>query len=276
MNKFSNILICTDLDGTLLDDEKKISKENIEAIEYFKDNGGYFTFVTGRMPFFVSNVYNEIRPNVPFGCINGGGLYDCEKQEYIWIEEMSKDVISMLECVDNELPSVGIQVNTPWHVFFCKESDAMVEFRRVTGLPNLACGYKEVTEPFSKIVFACEEHEIVVLETLLRSHFMADRFDFIRSERTLFEILPKGINKGMAIKKLAEHLNIDVSRTNAVGDYNNDVAMLKAAGIGIAVENASAEARAAADCVTVSNNENAIAQIIYDIERGKLNFNSCD
>ena len=274
MKKFSNILICTDLDGTLLDDEKKISKENIKAIEYFKENGGYFTFVTGRMPFFVSNIYNKIRPNAPFGCINGGGLYDCEKQEYIWIEEMSKDVISMLECVDNELPSVGIQVNTPCHVFFCKESDAMVEFRRVTGLPNLACGYKDVTEPFSKIVFACEEHEIAALENLLRSHPMADRFDFIRSERTLFEILPKGINKGMAIKKLAEHLNIDVSRTIAVGDYNNDVAMLKAAGIGVAVENACTEAKAAADYITVSNNENAIAQIIYDIDRGKVHFDS--
>ena len=272
MKKFSNMLICTDLDGTLLDDEKKISKENIEAIEYFKDNGGYFTFVTGRMPFFVKNIYKKICPNAPFGCINGGGLYDCEKQEYIWNQEMSRDVISMLECVEREMPSVGIQVNTPWHVFFSKESDAMVEFRRVTGLPNLACGYNDVTEPFSKIVFACEEHEIVLLEQLLRSHPMAERFDFIRSERTLFEILPKGINKGMAIKKLAEYLNIDISRTIAVGDYNNDVDMLKTAGVGIAVENACAEAKAVADYITVSNNDNAIAEIIRDIERGNIRF----
>ena len=70
MKKFSNILICTDLDGTLLDDEKRISDENIKAIEYFKDNGGYFTFVTGRMPFFVKNIYVKIRPNAPFGCSN--------------------------------------------------------------------------------------------------------------------------------------------------------------------------------------------------------------
>ena len=272
MKKFSNILICTDLDGTLLDDEKRISDENIKAIEYFKENGGYFTFVTGRMPFFVKNIYDKIRPNAPFGCINGGGLYDCEKQEYIWNQEMSRDVISVLECVDKELPSVGIQVNTPWHVFFSKESDAMVEFRRVTGLPNLACGYNDVTEPFSKIVFACEEHEIAPLEALLRSHPMADRFDFIRSERTLFEILPKGINKGMAIKKLAEHLNIDVNGTVAVGDYNNDVAMLEVAGVGVAVENACAEAKSAADYITVSNNKNAIAEIIRDIERGNIRF----
>ena len=272
MKKFSNILICTDLDGTLLDDEKRISAENIEAIEYFKQNGGYFTFVTGRMPFFVSNIYNKIHPNAPFGCINGGGLYDCEKQEYIWIEEMSRDVISMLECVDKELPSIGIQVNTSGNVFFSKDNDTMIEFRRATGLPNLACGYKEVTEPFSKIVFACREDEIAQLESLLRSHPMADRFDFIRSEKTLFEILPKGINKGVAIKRLAEHLKIDIRNTVALGDYNNDVAMFEAAGIGIAVENACPEAKAAADFITVSNNEHAIAQVIYDIERGKYDL----
>ena len=76
----------------------------------------------------------------------------------------------------------------------------------------------------------------------------------------------------MAIKKLAEHLNIDISRTVAVGDYNNDVAMLEIAGVGVAVENACAEAKSAADYITVSNNENAIAEIIRDIERGNIRF----
>jgi Cof subfamily protein (haloacid dehalogenase superfamily) len=266
MKKFSNILICTDLDGTLLDDEKRISAENIEAIEYFKQNGGYFTFVTGRMPFFVSNIYNKIHPNAPFGCINGGGLYDCERQEYIWNQEMSREVISMLECVDKELPSIGIQVNTPRNVFFSKDNDTMIEFRRATGLPNLACGYKEVTEPFSKIVFACRENEIVPLESLLRSHPMADRFDFIRSEKTLFEILPKGINKGVSITKLSEYLNIPISKTISVGDYNNDISMFKTAKIGIAVANACPDAKAAADIITVSNDDNAIAKVIYDLD----------
>ena len=52
MKKFEGCLICTDLDGTLFRSDKTVSKENIDAIEYFKSEGGYFTFVTGRMPFF--------------------------------------------------------------------------------------------------------------------------------------------------------------------------------------------------------------------------------
>ena len=112
--------IIFDLDGTLLNSKRIVSEENARAIEYFKSEGGLFTFITGRMPYYSTDAYSKVLPNAPFGCINGGGLYDCDKQEYIWNQEMSREVISMLECVDNELPSVGIQVNTPKNVFFCK------------------------------------------------------------------------------------------------------------------------------------------------------------
>ena len=80
MGKFDGFLICTDLDGTLLRNDKTISPENLQAIAYFKQEGGFFTFVTGRMPFFVSHVYDRIKPNAPIGCINGGGLYDYPNQ----------------------------------------------------------------------------------------------------------------------------------------------------------------------------------------------------
>ena len=61
MKKFSGILICTDLDGTLLREDKTISDENMEAINYFMAEGGLFTFVTGRMPNYVKNMYEKIR-----------------------------------------------------------------------------------------------------------------------------------------------------------------------------------------------------------------------
>ena len=80
MKTFEGILICTDLDGTLLRNDKSISRENSEAIEYFKANGGRFTFVTGRMPYFSQKAREMINPNAPIGCINGGGVYDYEKE----------------------------------------------------------------------------------------------------------------------------------------------------------------------------------------------------
>ena len=82
--------------------------------------------------------------------------------------------------------------------------------------------------------------------------------------------VPKGTNKGRVLPILADHLGIDMSKTVAIGDYNNDVEMLRTAHVGVAVSNAVEEAKAAADYITVSNEENAVARVIYDIEEGKL------
>ena len=267
MGKFDGILICTDLDGTLYKNDKSISSENKSAIEYFKKEGGIFTFVTGRMPFFAHDVYENVKPNAPVGCVNGAGLYDYEKNEYIWTSKISDGIFDLLKCVDENLPNIGIQVNTYHKVYFCKENIVMTEFRKVTGLPDIRCKYTEVGEPVAKIVFGVEtDAEIKQLEKTLKSHPLAGDFDFIRSEEYLYEILPGGIGKGTSVAKLCEHLGIDINKTIAVGDYNNDISMFRAAKVGVAVANACEDAKKAADVITVSNEEHAIAKVISDLE----------
>lgn len=103
---------------------------------------------------------------------------------------------------------------------------------------------------------------------LLRSHPRAEEFDFIRSEKILYEILPKGVSKGALLCKMAQLLGIEMKHTVAVGDYNNDISMVRAAGIGFAVANGVPEVKAAADHVTVSNEEHAIARIVEELDRG--------
>ena len=273
MGKFNGILICTDLDGTLLRNDKTISKENIAAIEYFKQEGGIFTFVTGRMPFYVSDIYNTIKPNAPFGCINGAGLFDYLRGEYIWTDVMPNGVNELIDCIDLKFPNVGIQVNTFYRTYFCKENLTMKKFREVTKLENIVSDYKDVKEPVAKIIFGSEDNaEILKIEETLRTHPLAEHFAFIRSEKTLFEILPKGTGKGTSIVKLCDYLNLNINKTIAIGDYNNDISMFEAAKIGIAVSNACAEALEAADFITVSNEENAVAQVICDLENEKYSL----
>ena len=89
MNKFKDILICTDLDGTLLRSDRSLARENVEAIEYFKSEGGRFTFITGRMYFFVKEMYDMVKPNAPVGTINGGALYDFEKEKYTFLQKLT-------------------------------------------------------------------------------------------------------------------------------------------------------------------------------------------
>ncbi len=271
MGKFDEILICTDLDGTLLKNDKTVSEENLRAIEYFKKEGGRFTFVTGRLPYYVGRARELVRPNAPIGCANGGGVYDFASGEYVWSCPLSREALPLVEYIDRRFSNVGIQAVCFRNTYFCKENVTMKEFRRITGLENLAVGYYDVTEPIAKIIFGSDdEEELLSVEAALRSHPLAGEFDFIRSERTLFEILPKGIGKGVALVKLSEHLGIPIERSVAIGDYDNDISMLRAAGVGVAVSNASPGALAAADVVTVSNEENAIARVISDIENGTL------
>ena len=269
MKTFDGILICTDLDGTLLKNDKTVSRENLDAIEYFKSQGGYFTFITGRPPVVARQICETIAPNAPIGCINGGGLYDHATGEYLWYTELDRSVIELLDDVCESIDDIGFQVNTFGPIYFCRENSAMEHFRTLTGYTGLKAQPRDVREPFAKIVFgSTDETKIDTLATFLAAHPRADEFDFIRSEKTLYEILPKGINKGSVLPKLVKHLGIESTGTVAIGDYDNDVGMLRAAHVGIAVSNASPAAIAAADLITVSNEEHAIAKVISDIENG--------
>jgi Cof subfamily protein (haloacid dehalogenase superfamily) len=273
MGKFDGILICTDLDGTLYKNDKTISPENKKAIKYFESEGGYFTFITGRMPYYSMDAYEKAGPNVPFGCVNGGGLYDGKAQKYVWTTDMPSGFEDLIKCVDEGFENVGIQACCFDKTYFCKETDSTVTFRARTGLPKLLGDYRSIREPIGKIIFSTDnEQELLAVEQTLRSHPNADKYDFVRSEKMLFEILPKGVDKGLALGKLVEYLGIDNKKTIAVGDYNNDIGMFKAAKYGIAVSNACPDALNSADLVTVSNEESAIAKIISDIENGVISF----
>lgn len=270
MGKFDGFLICTDLDGTLLRNDKTISSENLDAIEYFKNEGGLFTIVTGRMPHTAFDICENARINAPFGCINGGGVYDYKRREYIWKLALPDGFDELIELVEQNLPNVGTQANTFYKTYFSKENSIMEFFRQVTNAPNLVCHYKDIKEPIAKILFGIEtEEEMQTAIKILDNHPLSDKFDFVRSEKYLYEILPKGVGKGTAILKLCECLGLDKNKTIAIGDYNNDISMFNAASVGIAVSNACDDAKKAADFITVSNEEHAIAQVIYDLEKGK-------
>ncbi len=269
MKKFEGLLFCTDLDGTLYTDDKAVSKENLDAISYFKEEGGLFTFITGRVPQTAKAVYNLIQPNAPYGCGNGGGIYDPVAEKYLWAQYLPQDAIELVRTVDREQPEIGIQFNVEKRIYFNKDNSAMERFRALTGVPNIYCHYEDVKEPVLKVVFAHrDEGQIDQLAELLNNHPLASAVEFIRSEHSLYEMLPKAVSKGDALLRLAQLLKIDPAKTIAVGDYYNDVSMVKVAGKGFAVANAVEDVKAVADYITVNNNESAIAAIVDGLDRG--------
>ena len=271
MGKFDGVLFCTDLDGTLLRGDKTVSAENRAAIDYFKSEGGLFTFITGRLPFTAEDIVRAVQPNAPFGCINGGAVYDPATKTYLWKQELPRAALELVEYVDNNIEDFGVQINLFDKAYFSRENSAMATFRKLTGAPNIVVDYKDVKEPIAKVVFGDErEGGIDRVLSLLRSHPRADEFAFVSSEPTLGEILPKGIHKGVALQKMVECIGVVPEKTIAIGDYYNDIGMLKTAGLGIAVGNALPEVKAVADHVTVGNEEHAIARVVRDLDSGTL------
>lgn len=271
MQKFKGILLATDLDGTLLKDDKSISNKNIEAIEYFKSEGGLFTFVTGRIPIGLTNIFNIVKPNVPCGCGNGSLIYDFFKKEFLWYDNLPNSVLELVKYVDKNFPEIGIEITTKDKIYFCKKNTATEKHHKDEKLPDLVCNYADFNEPILKVLFADEnEDNMLKLIESIKYHPLYNEFSFVRSDVMYYEVLKKGVSKGNILLELAKILNVDLKRTIAIGDNDNDSSMLKNAHIGVAVSNASSSAKKCADYITVSNMEDAIAKIIYDLDAKKI------
>ncbi len=268
MGKFSGYMIVTDLDGTLLRNDKRISKENLNAIRYFQEEGGLLSFATGRIPQGVGLVLQQIQPNAPCGHGNGTSIYDHRTKARLW--ERSLDPEHASELVDYALeqePSIGIIACTHDTAYFQKKNAASEMFRCHEGFEDKEGNVCTITEPLAKIMFT-ESDEPTFLRLMARvaEHPLAKEFMLIRTDVAYYELLPKNASKGDLIPRLSEITGIAIEQIIAVGDNDNDASMLRAAGIGVAVANASEAAKAAADRITVSNEEHALARIIKELE----------
>ncbi|MBQ9976034.1 MAG: HAD family phosphatase [Clostridia bacterium] len=270
MGKFDGILIATDLDGTLLRRDKSISSENRRAIEYFMSEGGIFTFMTGRMPFAVSAILEKISVNAPIGCGNGLAIYDTENNEILWKTCVDSSVLETARFVERGFDDIGIEITMHDKILCVRTNDSVLKHLSDERLEHIECAIDEFDGEIAKLLFAAPPKALDrMIEELEKTDF-GEKYLLLRSDITYYEILPLGVGKGPLLVRLAEMLNIPMSRTIAFGDNDNDASMLSVAGLGIAVSNASKTAIDASDLVTVSNEEHALAKIISDIEMGLI------
>lgn len=271
--KFDGILLCSDLDDTLLTTgDKRLTEENRRAIEYFMSEGGYFTFATGRVPMGARLILDIITPNAPMICFNGGAVYDFVNDEILWGVQLDKTAIRVMEYVEERFPDVGIEVCTDNNIYFCKENRIAEMHRFHENLPHNSLDYHNIFAPWKKVIFLSEKDKMPLLRKDLTHSPYAQRFDFVQSSPNYYELLPKGVSKGAALLQLADILGVDRKKTIGIGDNYNDIGMIENAGIGVAVANAVPEAREAADFITVDNDSNAIAAVISSLELGRIGF----
>lgn len=274
MGKFDGILLVTDLDGTLLRDDKSISAENIRAIEYFESEGGLFSFVTGRPPIAMGPVLEQLRPKIPIGCLNGAGVCDMNTGDYIAKVPLSRDAMSLVNYAYERMPTVGFEFVTFDNSYLYLANEVIEELREFERLPdNYIKSFDEVKGELCKILFADREEHMEALMATLQANPESQKYNFVCSSKEYYELLPKEAHKGVCVRELVKYLGISPQKTVAVGDNSNDVLMLREAALGIAVLNASSDAKEAADVVLdVTNEQHAIANIISRLDDGTLSL----
>ena len=257
-------MICTDLDGTFTEPPRNdnedlyISRENLEAVELFKQEGGIFTFSTGRRPGYIKEkIFPFIKPNAPMITVNGASIYDHEKDEIL------KSVFLPENALDAPFVAYEKFRDKLEEVFIIAETE---EFNLQFDDENFEEKLKEIMslhEDWYKFVFRGINKE----ETLNFQQFLKKRYPSCylpRSWETGQEILAPTATKGeraLELKKMFPQVHTLI----CVGDHENDIPMIEVADKGYAVKNAVDEVLAVADFVTVDYTESAIAKIIAEI-----------
>lgn len=273
MGKFDGILLCTDLDDTLLTTDKRVSAENSRAIEYFKSEGGLFTFATGRVPAGAELMLEYVHPNAPMVCFNGGGIYDFNENKILWARTLDKDAIKAVEYIDTLFDFAGIEICAEKNIYFSKVNGRIKEHQALEKFPDNFLDYHDVSEKWMKVIFMSETEQIRQIRGAIAASPFADKYTFVQSSPWYYELLPKNASKGEGLMQLARILGIDPAHTVAVGDNENDIMMIKMAGVGIAVANAIKEVKQAAVHITAAdNNSSAVAEVISSIENGIIKF----
>lgn len=260
-------LLAVDLDGTLLNEEHEISQGNLDAIRGFQRRGGSVVVATGRN-FQAAAIYaNQISPSLPMICFNGAYIYNPDTEGFshkrFLTDEQISSVIEIAEA--NEVLYRYYDMHSIYATEGMREALSKYEGGfgvKLTFLPDdeLRTYYRDHQLEVPKLVFHAQDPQ--KLASVRADLEKVGGFALAQSWEGVLEVMAQDVNKGSALQEVCSLLGIEMKDTVAVGDQENDMMMIRSAGIGIAMGNGAQALKECADAVTVSNNESAIAEVI--------------
>lgn len=264
----NNKILFVDLDATLLKDDKTVSERNRKAIQKMLDAGHYIVLATGRTVESGRIVARELGLTLP-GCymiaFNGAVLYDCSADRVLRKRSIPIDVV---EEIFERARKAGLYVQTynNMDIITTKHTKELDYYREKTGLSyKLSSNILDMLEEEPQKVLLIDLKNTGRLEQFRQRNLKWEqgKCTSFFSCREYLEYCPLGTSKGAGVEYLTQILNMPLDCTVAVGDEQNDISMIRAAHIGIAMKNAIPEAKEAADYVTENdNNHDAIADVI--------------
>ncbi len=256
-------LIVTDLDGTLLSDEKKVSEYNIEILNRaVKEKEIELVVASGRDIYSIKNLTKDLKIKC-YICFNGAKIYNDDKLIY-------KEAIDEKICED--ILKKGMELNLKFsatsenEIHYTKMDN---EYTRLeNGKDKLKSFYLKSKEDikqrnFEKIVFVGLEVELTQLRNYVEKKY-GNKVNTFYSGSGVLDIVNKKCSKGTAVEEIATLLNIDKSKIIAFGDNENDISMLELVGHPVIMENSREDLKKKKYYKTVSNNNDGVGKYIND------------
>lgn len=260
---FKNVLLASDFDGTLKNDDGVITEDVKKAIADFMAKGGKFTVCTGRI-YQGFHLYNEEYINAPVLLGNGAMAYDYEKNEVIFNDAVGEEGLSSIKDVLTQYPDISIEFYNFKKVCAINLNKHSEQHFTSQGINfEIVNSPEEAPLPWTKVMIAahgCSQE----VQRILDNH---PEINYLKTTGDYVEILKKGVDKGTGLLKLAEALGCKRCDTYSAGDGYNDVEMLVAAQAGFVPENGSPEALGVGKYITRSNNDGCIAHAIEILEQ---------
>ncbi len=258
-------LIALDMDGTLLREDKTISKETHRAIQRARAKGVKVVLTTGRPIDGVKSYLKElnlVNDDDYAIAYNGALIQNTKTKEVIAQTLMTLEDLDYLYKLSQEL-KVNIHALTDYSCITPKWSKYSQVEADINNIPLEFVDFNNIDKNTTivKIMFIDEpEYLSKVIDRLPKEVY--EKYSVLRSAPYFLEFLDKNVNKGAGVGLLANKLGIKPEEVICVGDAGNDIHMIQFAGLGVAMGNAFTEVKAVADYVTLSNEENGVAHVI--------------
>lgn len=266
---FSDFIIMSDLDGTLIDHGNPVSSRNREALERFTVAGGKFGIATGRSLEWTKALTEELPVNFPCVLYNGGVLYDFAGQEYLMRLFLPENARALVEKIALRFPSTAILPVTEGEAFLEADEVQLVEYvKGMIGDYLPVNGWRESYVPWFKVLIALPgdlyDDFFKFTETLSEE---SDGMRLVATNQNLAELLPAHSSKGTALNKLVEMGLAKREQLVAVGDFYNDLEMIRYAGIGATLTDSPKDLQDIADVLVCPCAEGSLADLVEYLEK---------
>ena len=258
--------IALDLDGTLTNHDKVVTPRTRQALLLAESKGAIIILASGRPTYGIVPVAECLELEKRGGYIlsyNGGNIVNAKTGEKLFSQFLPDAMIPILYKYAKEknhalLGYAGNEIITEMPDDQYVKEESRINKMNIRKVDNLL----DALEPHpTKLLMTGDPTDMIKAEEEL-VEILGEKMDIFRSAPFFLELVPKGIDKAQSLLRLLSKINLTPADLMAFGDGYNDLSMLKLAGVGVAMANAAPEVRADADYVTLSNEEDGVAEAL--------------